>query len=511
MKRDLVCLQIGTAANHVGAHIWNLQDEYLAVSPEQRELSPSTFFRVVSPDSLAGRRGILYAPRLQVIDATGAFGALSTDEGAVLSDKDTAAARNAPLPGPRASRYVRAPVRKSAYVRGLLAADEGADKEQFPGFGAEDDVQFWSDYLKTRLHPRTCMPVRGVHHGVEKLNLFERGAEIARRDVIEDYYDDLRFFIEECDDFGGICVTAGADDAWAGFAAKYLEHMYEELGSSCPVMIFGLHNMHRMYSKRTSLRQREFDPKSEATFARNEARFVATCMDYSTEYIPLSALPISRIPLVHAKPQNLFHASAVFGLAMNVALTPLQHKLSLAGLISALRPAPFASFGSLACNFPAVANQWSFDGDFCNASGSINLSRVWAVGHDGARANYVPSSSSCTEIVSSRGFGRNVPVYSSISCPVTLPIPFPKIFDSSLERNKFAALERSKAGITSNAGIEQIALLSALATMGPGGHSSMSALGRAVDPRETRHTGEEQEFAEVSEALLSRAADYASL
>lgn len=517
MKRDLVCLQIGTAANHVGAHIWNLQDEYLAIPPDERELSPSTFFRTVSPESIAGRRGLLYAPRVQIIDATGAFGALSTTEGAVLSDPDAAAARNAPLPGPQARRYVRAPVRKSPYVRGLLSAEDGAGQAQPPGFGQEDDVQYWSDYLKTRLHPRTCAPLRGVHYDVEKLDLFEKGREMARPDVMEELYDDLRFFIEDCDAFGGVCINTGADDAWAGFASNYMEHLYEELGSSCPVLMFGVHDMRRAYTKQIArLAGREFDPKREATFARNEARLVAKCLDYSTEYVPLSTLATSQIPLVFAKPQSLFHASAVLGLTVNVALTPLQKDLSLAGLISALRPAPFASFGSLVCNFPPVSNNWILESEVSKAVRTIHLSGIRSVGQGNSKTNTLPSWSTVTEIASAQGLPQNQPVLSNVTCPITVPIPFPPIFDASLERNKFAAIERARAGVIGNTAVEQIAVVSALATVGSDGQSSMSALGnvtkRVMNPSEARASGEEEEeLREVSETLISRAADYTSL
>lgn len=41
---------------------------------------------------------------------------------------------------------------------------------------------------------------------------------------------DLRPFVEECDQMQGLQIIAGADDAWAGFAGKYVERIRDEFG-----------------------------------------------------------------------------------------------------------------------------------------------------------------------------------------------------------------------------------------------------------------------------------------
>ena len=50
---------------------------------------------------------------------------------------------------------------------------------------------------------------------------------------------DLRPFAEECDQLQGLQIITGADDAWGGFAAKYLERMRDEFGKSC-IWVWGL-------------------------------------------------------------------------------------------------------------------------------------------------------------------------------------------------------------------------------------------------------------------------------
>jgi len=41
---------------------------------------------------------------------------------------------------------------------------------------------------------------------------------------------DLRLWAEECDHMQGVEVFAGADDAWGGFAARYVERIRDEFG-----------------------------------------------------------------------------------------------------------------------------------------------------------------------------------------------------------------------------------------------------------------------------------------
>ena len=41
---------------------------------------------------------------------------------------------------------------------------------------------------------------------------------------------DLRLWAEECDHMQGIQFFSGSDDAWAGFAARYIERARDEFG-----------------------------------------------------------------------------------------------------------------------------------------------------------------------------------------------------------------------------------------------------------------------------------------
>eukprot|EP00177_Eucheuma_denticulatum_P007856 GFKZ01014300.1.p1 GENE.GFKZ01014300.1~~GFKZ01014300.1.p1 ORF type:complete len:515 (-),score=68.56 GFKZ01014300.1:1258-2802(-) len=514
MKRDVVTLQIGTTANYIGAHFWNLHDEYLATPPLERELAPATFFRDVPPRSSAGLRGLQYAPRLQVIDADGAFGALSTDEGSVLQGREDDS-KVQPIWSKDIQRYVREPIQPSQYISQLLAEERGDDGDDI-GDEAQviKKVTYWSDYLKTRFHPRTCTPLRGFHHGVSNMDMFEIGSEIASSSVVEDTYEHLRYFVEECDSFGGLCIIANADDAYAGFTDVYLRYLQDELGAASPMLVFGSHNEKRGYSTRIA---------ADRLRTQNEAKLVATCHELSAEYVPFVTRNVERIPLLHVEKQNLFHSSSILGAVMHTALTPLQQSLSLAGFVSAIQPAPFASYGAVGCHFPSPLGRLEFKNSLLSIPGAVSLSEVHlegTVAKNTRNGTATAALRSVTpEITSARGLGYSLPIYANVTAPITLPVPFPRIFDPALERGYLAPRDVHPDDEDNGSGpadVEQVAAVAGLSTLRAEGYRALSALSKAITPT-TRKTAaqlagvEDEELKELAEKLEGLGRDYLSI
>jgi hypothetical protein len=109
-------------------------------------------------------------------------------------------------------------------------------------------VRFWSDYNRLFYHPRSLVqihiPTSHLQLSETQLSPFDRwdvGEDLFKaEDQEHDLLDrDLRPFIEECDQMQGLQVITGADDAWAGFAAKYVERIRDEFGRKS-VWVWGL-------------------------------------------------------------------------------------------------------------------------------------------------------------------------------------------------------------------------------------------------------------------------------
>ncbi|CDF33911.1 unnamed protein product [Chondrus crispus] len=355
---------------------------------------------------------------------------------------------------------------------------------------------------------------------------FQGGRDIATTSFVEDAYDDLRFFIEDCDSFGGLVVTTNADDAYAGIASEYMSFLQDELGSSSPLLVFSVHDINRVCTtSAASYFNRNFYHKREALWAQNEAKLIGSCIELSAEYVPLSSCPISQISSIYATVGNLFHSSSILGLAMDVSLMSIQQNLSLAGLLSALRPAPFASVASLASIFPNSMTHLEYGLGMVRTRGVVNFSSIWSM----SPAGHMPKSSmfsgisrsSFNEVVAACGLGYPLPVFSNIVQPVTIPVPHPKIFDSSLERNRSTsgkAIAKEKTQGPSE--VEQVAVVAGLATNKDDACPGLASLGDSLCPgnRSSRAQSaarslgvEDDDLRETAEVLRSRADDYATL
>jgi len=123
------------------------------------------------------------------------------------------------------------------------AYQESLDTGQEPPELTTSSVRYWSDYNRVFYHPRsiiqlnefelnsTIMPFEKWHMGEELFGSLDKEHDLLDRD--------MRPFAEEADQMQGIQIMTGLDDAWAGFAAKYVERIRDEYGK-IPVWVFGV-------------------------------------------------------------------------------------------------------------------------------------------------------------------------------------------------------------------------------------------------------------------------------
>jgi hypothetical protein len=108
-------------------------------------------------------------------------------------------------------------------------------------------VRYWSDYNRVYYHPRSIIQIAEFELQ-SRLVPFEKwsvGEELfVDLDREHDLMDrDLRPFAEECDQMQGIQLLTSSDDAWGGFAAKYLERLRDEFGKTS-IWVWGLADGH---------------------------------------------------------------------------------------------------------------------------------------------------------------------------------------------------------------------------------------------------------------------------
>jgi len=165
-----------------------------------------------------------FTPRTVIYDLKGGFGSLRKINALydVLEDKPPQALWNG-----RTIVQRQDPIQPGAYQKSLDAGLE-------PPPLTTSAVRYWSDFNRVFYHPRSIVQLSEyeLHSGIRPFDKWASGEELfAELEREHDLVDrDLRPFVEEADHMQGIQIFTGIDDAWGGFAARYLEQLRDEYG-----------------------------------------------------------------------------------------------------------------------------------------------------------------------------------------------------------------------------------------------------------------------------------------
>lgn len=523
--REVINVQLGTFANHVGAHFWNLQDEYLATPVEARELSPSVYFRE------SQQANLLYAPRVQIVDVSRAFGSLSLDSGVVLDEIPQHIENDNVWNGPAQTfRSARIPVSK--YMKHLLEEeveeqveedeeDDGSSarpknpKNQVPDdedFQLDKGVSYWSDFLKTRLHPRSCFSLPAA---VTEFDKYDHGLEVSNQTFLDEVYDDLRFFIEECDSLGGIHLTVNAHDGFSGMSSQYMTRIRDELGNNSPMFVLGAipeHSDSQLNAQEKAVKL--WDSRVA------EARLVSECINISAQYVPADAACVHSMKYVSPMKFNDFHSSAILALALDVAYTPLRVPsigFSTGSLSNLLRPSSIATVSSMFTKFPILppSGKDAEVGRFYNRPSVTKLStRVFTkrMLPETPQRKSASHGAVLREFSCSRGRITTPGANSTTEESIPLPVPFPKFFHShAVHRNS-----NTKEPVSSDCELDEVSCLAGFATSPSDGAAFLRNLGSVTSkfgskPAGRLHTSDKSQLLEVAETLSGLSSDYAEL
>lgn len=100
----------------------------------------------------------------------------------------------------------------------------------------KDSVRYWSDFNRVYFHPRSIVQLNEyeLNSSLMPFEQWDAGDDLfSSLDKDHDLLDrDLRPFVEEADQMQGFQVMTGADDAWGGFASRYVERIRDEYGKT---------------------------------------------------------------------------------------------------------------------------------------------------------------------------------------------------------------------------------------------------------------------------------------
>lgn len=145
------------------------------------------------------------------------------------------------------------PIPQSDYQKSL---DAGTPAPQL----SSETVRFWSDYNRVFYHPRSIvqlnnyelnskiMPFEDWDLGEDLFNELDKDHDLLDRDV--------RPFAEECDQLRALQVFTSSDDAWGGFAARYVDRIVDEFGKKA-VLVWAIEDGKR--TQQVSQHHESFD------------------------------------------------------------------------------------------------------------------------------------------------------------------------------------------------------------------------------------------------------------
>ncbi|KAI0851808.1 tubulin nucleotide-binding domain-like protein [Daldinia vernicosa] len=305
--REIITLQLGQQSNYLATHFWNAQESYFTYSAEEESpIDHDVHFR----PGIGSDGSETYMPRTVIYDLKGGFGTLRKIN--ALYDIDNDAASNSLWSGQTIVQRQQ-PIEASSYQQSLDAGQE-------PPELTTSTVRYWSDFNRVFFHPKsiiqlseyelnsTVMPFEKWHMGEELFATLDKEHDLLDRD--------LRSFVEEADQMQGLQVMTGIDDAWAGFAAKYIERLRDEYGKT-PIWVWGSQEPNRGLSGEKRLLR-----------LANKARALAEFNSHASLTIPL-ALPETPLPpSVRLDPTSTWHVTALFAAALESITLPTRLKTS---------------------------------------------------------------------------------------------------------------------------------------------------------------------------------------
>lgn len=178
-------------------------------------------------------------------------------------------------------------------------------------------MRYWSDYTRVFYHPRSIVQINDYELGstILPFEKWSSGEDLfSSLDKHHDLLDrDIRPWAEECDQLQGIQIFAGADDAWGGFASRYVESLRDEYGKTS-LWFWGLEEAEGPGQKTQQL-----------LHTVNTAHSLQAISPLASLYIPV-ALPSYLPPYVQLDQASQWHVSGLLSMAIESMTLPSRQK-----------------------------------------------------------------------------------------------------------------------------------------------------------------------------------------
>ncbi|MCJ1394465.1 mtDNA inheritance, partitioning of the mitochondrial organelle [Xylographa bjoerkii] len=244
-------------------------------------------------------------PRTVIYDLKGGFGSLKRVNELYELESETQG-RGAVWTG-RTVISTEPPIHPSPYLASLSTGG-------IPPRPTISTVKYWSDFSHLYYHPRSIVQLNDYSLGssLQPFENYTSGDELFESlDKEHDLLDrDLRLWVEECDQMQGVQVFTGSDDAWGGFASRYVERLRDEYGK-VGIWVWGIEGGVGEGRKENKLLK-----------TTNAARALHDLSTYASQYVPISNIPLRLPKYVSLNRMSAWHTSALLATAIESVALP---------------------------------------------------------------------------------------------------------------------------------------------------------------------------------------------
>lgn len=226
MSGEIVSLQFGHYSNHIGAHLWNgIENSFVYTPNETSEVNHDILYRIGS----SGKGQETYTARLLLTDLKRSLGSVS-ERGDWYEENDEELKQDCTPKWDSDVEVIKEPlVEPNQFMKDVETC--GISTKDTRSYELDGMVNTWTDFLYARFHPRTVSIVKQYEHKhpKKKFDTFTNGQALWKtREFDEDFVDNIRKYVEECDHLQGFHVTLDSNDGFSGLGAACIEHIKDE-------------------------------------------------------------------------------------------------------------------------------------------------------------------------------------------------------------------------------------------------------------------------------------------
>ncbi|CAH0700123.1 unnamed protein product [Spodoptera exigua] len=311
--REILTLQFGHYANYIGAHFWNLQElSFDYTGTVKTEVNHDILYR----EGQTAKGEVTYTPRLLLADLKGSLKTLP--EGGGLSSEieesefQWDAVEKIEEPAPPKNEY-------------LEDIDNEGSKTLTKQYNFEQDVKTWTDYLYPRFHARTVNIVKDYVHGdeTECFDIFHAGQSLWKHDFGDNFCDNIRRYVEECDSMQGFQVNFDCVDGFAGLALGCVEHLADEYTKS--ILAYPIIPSYFPDNHPTTQEERDKSNLKDSIRLVNTALSIQELSEHANLFVPICTGDKGwrkpgnprKFDYINYNPELYYHSSALLASAMD--------------------------------------------------------------------------------------------------------------------------------------------------------------------------------------------------